>query len=117
MQIYDIALYLLIININIYTLFYMCFFPTNYSMGKISKKNNEDPSKEVQWTSVMNSALVDAFLHQVNIVGRVNGTFTSKAYDDIVKELVDRFLIEINNDNVKNLQKNTEKKIKKKNNS
>ena len=56
---------------------YRCvFFPINYSMGKISKKNCRDPSKEVQWTSVMDSTLVDAFLHQVNIGGRVNGTFT-----------------------------------------
>ena len=79
-------------------------------MGKISKKNNGDPSKEVQWTSVMNSALVDTFLHQVNTVGRVNGTFTFKAYDDIVKKLVDKFHLEINNDNVKNLQKTLGKK-------
>ena len=52
-------------------------------MGKISKKNSGDPSKEVQWSSVMDDALVDAFLHQVIIGGRVNGTFTSKAYDDM----------------------------------
>ena len=50
----------------------------------------------------MNDALVDAFLHQVIIGGRVNRTFTSKAYDDIVKELVEKFHIEINKDKVKN---------------
>ena len=55
----------------------MCFFfPINYSVDKILKKNGGDPSKAVQWTSVMDSTLVDAFLHQVNIGGRVNGTFT-----------------------------------------
>ena len=90
---------------------YRCvFFPINYSMGKISKKNCRDPSKEVQWTSVMDSALVYAFLHQVNIGERVSGTFTSKAYNNTVKELVDKFHMEINNDNVKNLQKTLEKK-------
>ena len=31
------------------------------------------------------------------------------AYDDIVKELVEKFLMEINNDNVKNLQKTLKK--------
>ncbi|KAK9998908.1 hypothetical protein SO802_018511 [Lithocarpus litseifolius] len=72
-------------------------------VGKISKKNGRDPSKEVQWSSVMDDALVDAFLHQVIIGGRVNGTFTSKAYDDIVKEL------EINKDKVKNRQKTLKK--------
>ena len=57
-------------------------------MSKISKKNGGDPSKEVQWSSVMDDALVDAFLRQV--ISRVNGTFTSKTYDDIVKELVEK---------------------------
>ena len=110
---FDIALYLLIIKINIYTLFYMCFCPINYSMGKISKKNGGDPSKEVQWNSVMDDALVDAlvdaFLHQVIMGGRVNRTFTSKAYDDIVKELVEKFHMEINKDKVKNRQKTLKK--------
>ena len=57
----------------------------------------------------MNDALVDAFLHQVIIGGRVNGTFTSKAYDDIVKELVENFHMEINKDKVKNQQKTLKK--------
>ena len=45
------------------------------------------------------------FLHQVIIGGRVNGTFTFKAFDDIVKELVENFHMEINKDKVKNQQK------------
>ena len=48
----------------------------------------------------MDDAFVDFLfffiLQQVNIGGRVNGTFTSKAYNDIVKELVDKFHMEIN---------------------
>ena len=87
----------------IFTQYFICVFCTiNYSMGKISKKNGEDPSKEVQWSSVMVGALVDVFLHQVIIGGRVNGTFTFKAYDDIVKELVEKFDMKINKDKVKN---------------
>ena len=53
----------------------------------------------------MDDALMDDFLHQVTIGGRVNGTFTSKAYDDIVKELVENFHMEINKDKMKNRQK------------
>uniref|UniRef100_A0A2N9EF71 Uncharacterized protein n=1 Tax=Fagus sylvatica TaxID=28930 RepID=A0A2N9EF71_FAGSY len=34
-------------------------------MGKKSKKDGGDPSKEVQWTSVMDDALVDALLYQL----------------------------------------------------
>ena len=71
-------------------------------MGKISKKNGGDPSKEVQWSSVMDNTLVDAFLYQVIIGGRVNGTFISKTYDDIVKELIENFHVEINKDKLKN---------------
>ena len=70
-------------------------------MGKISKKNGRDPSKEVQWNSVIDDALVDFLLYQVIIGGRINGTFTSKAYDDIVKELVEIIHMEINKDKVK----------------
>ena len=32
-------------------------------MGKISKKNGRDPSKEVQWNSVIDDALVDFFFY------------------------------------------------------
>ena len=53
----------------------------------------------------MDDALVDAFLHQVIIGGKVNGTFTSKAYADIVKKLVEKFHMKINKDKVKNWQK------------
>ena len=53
----------------------------------------------------MDDALVDVFLHRVIIGGRVNETFIFKAYDDIVKELVDKFDMEINKDKVKNRQK------------
>ena len=78
-------------------------------MGKISKKNGRDPSKKVQWNSVMDDALIDVFLHQMIIGGRVNGTFTSKVYDDIVKKLVKKFHMETNKYKVKNRQKTLKK--------
>uniref|UniRef100_A0A2N9HZV3 Myb/SANT-like domain-containing protein n=1 Tax=Fagus sylvatica TaxID=28930 RepID=A0A2N9HZV3_FAGSY len=74
-------------------------------MGKKSKKDGGDPSKEVQWTSVMDDALVDALLYQLSIGARVNGTFNSRAYDEVVKELVAKFEMDINKDKVKNRQK------------
>ena len=43
------------------------------------------------------------------IGGRVNGTFTFKTYDDIVKELVENFHMEIKKDKVKNRQKTLKK--------
>ena len=44
-----------------------------------------------------------------SISGRVNGTFTSKAYDEIVKELAEKFDMEINKDKVKKRQKTLKK--------
>uniref|UniRef100_A0A2N9GVW4 Myb/SANT-like domain-containing protein n=1 Tax=Fagus sylvatica TaxID=28930 RepID=A0A2N9GVW4_FAGSY len=70
-------------------------------MGKKSKKDGGDPSKEVQWTSVMDDVLVDALLYQLSIGARVNGTFNSRAYDEVVKELVAKFDMDINKDKSK----------------
>jgi hypothetical protein len=74
-------------------------------MGKKSKKDGGDPSKEVQWTSVMDDALVDVLLYQLSIGVRVDETFNSRAYDEVVKELVAKFDMDINKDKVKNRQK------------
>ena len=71
-------------------------------MSKKSKKDGGDPSKEVQWTSVMDDALVDALLYQLSIGARVNGTFSSRAYDEVVKELVAKYEMDINKDKEKN---------------
>ena len=57
----------------------------------------------------MDDTLIDVFLHQMIIGGRVNGTFISKAYDNIMKELVEKFHMEINKDKVKNQQKTLKK--------
>ncbi len=53
----------------------------------------------------MDDALVDALLYQLSIGARVNGTFSSRAYDEVVKELVAKFEMNINKDKVKNRQK------------
>ncbi|KAJ4764230.1 Myb/SANT-like DNA-binding domain protein [Rhynchospora pubera] len=56
-------------------------------MGK-RKTSQEDL---VTWTHPMDDALIDAFIHQKNIGNRVNGTFTTKALDNILKEVSDKF--------------------------
>ncbi|KAJ3691674.1 hypothetical protein LUZ61_020838 [Rhynchospora tenuis] len=43
------------------------------------------------WTHMMDEALVDAFVHQHELKNRNGGTFTSHAYDQIVKELKEAF--------------------------
>ena len=74
-------------------------------MGKKSKKDGGDPSKEVQWANVMDDVLVDGLLYQLSIGARVNRNFNSRAYDEVVKELVAKFDMDINKDKVKNRQK------------
>ncbi|KAH7665865.1 Myb/SANT-like domain-containing protein [Dioscorea alata] len=50
----------------------------------------------------MDTALVDAFLNQYNMGLKVNGTFVSKAYDNIVEELAKSINIKIEKSQVKN---------------
>ena len=73
--------------------------------GRVIRHKKGDPSKEVQWTSVMDDASVDALLYQLSIGARVNGTFNFRAYDEVVKELVAKFDMDIIKDKVKNRQK------------
>lgn len=43
----------------------------------------------------MDIVLVDAFLNEYNMGLKVNGTFISKAYDNVIEELVKNFNIKI----------------------
>ncbi|GLT68042.1 hypothetical protein SLA2020_403050 [Shorea laevis] len=53
----------------------------------------------------MDEALMDAFLHQYNLGNRVNGSFTTKAYEHIVNELKEKLRKDVNKDKVKNHMK------------
>ncbi|GLT75857.1 hypothetical protein SLA2020_475510 [Shorea laevis] len=50
----------------------------------------------------MDEAFVDAFLHQHNLGNRVNGSFTTKAYKNIVNELKEKLEKNVDKDKVKN---------------
>ncbi|KAJ4772520.1 Myb/SANT-like DNA-binding domain protein [Rhynchospora pubera] len=56
-------------------------------MGK--RKNSE--VELVTWNQTMDDALLDALEYQSNSGNQINGTFTSKAYDNILKELSGKF--------------------------
>ncbi|KAJ3685960.1 hypothetical protein LUZ61_015124 [Rhynchospora tenuis] len=62
-------------------------------MGKRKNSLNSNVSKDdsVTWTPQMDDVLIDAFVHQNNIGNRVGGTFTSKAHDNILKEVSEKF--------------------------
>ncbi|KAJ4791354.1 Myb/SANT-like DNA-binding domain protein [Rhynchospora pubera] len=67
-------------------------------MGKTKRNSNSSPNattvgrgESLVWTHKMDEALVDAFVLQHILKNRNGGTFTSHAYDQIVKELKEAF--------------------------
>ncbi|XP_061359903.1 uncharacterized protein At2g29880-like [Gastrolobium bilobum] len=52
---------------------------------------SKSKTKREIWTQEMDDALIDAFLHQQNDGNKVSGSFTSKAYETIIKELQQKF--------------------------
>ncbi|GKV35006.1 hypothetical protein SLEP1_g43328 [Rubroshorea leprosula] len=75
--------------------------------GKKKNSNIENASEESKlvWTPIMDEALMDAFLHQHNLGNRVNGSFTTKAFENIVNELKEKLGKEVDKDKVKNCMK------------
>ena len=68
---------------------------------KKNEKGEGSTSKSLIWTPPMDAALVDAFLNQYNMGLKVNGTFISKAYDNIVEEIAKTFNIKVEKSQVK----------------
>ena len=54
------------------------------------------------WTVVMDDVLIDALLHQHHLGNRNGSVFTTHAYDNIVKELQEKFEKPIDKQKVKN---------------
>ncbi|KAJ3699658.1 hypothetical protein LUZ61_003363 [Rhynchospora tenuis] len=67
-------------------------------MAKTKRNANSSPNatnggrgESLVWSQKMDEALIDAFVHQHELKNRNGGTFTSHAYDQIVKELKEAF--------------------------
>ncbi|XP_078168538.1 uncharacterized protein LOC144563044 [Carex rostrata] len=59
-------------------------------MGKRKDSSNtagNGKEEFLHWNTAMDGYLIDAFVHQNEIGNRVGGTFTSKAYDNVLSEL------------------------------
>ena len=54
------------------------------------------------WTTIIYDVLIDAPLHQHHLGNRNGSVFTTHAYDNIVKELQEKFEKPIDKKNVKN---------------
>lgn len=64
--------------------------PKRKNQSGVSNAAVESNGKCV-WTTVMEDVLVDAYVHQHNLGNRKGITFTSKALDEILLEMRDRF--------------------------
>lgn len=70
------------------------------------RKNPVDSGGILTWTHAMEEKLIDALLHQTRIGNRVGGTFTTLAYEEILKELLQSFQDKpIDKEKVKNRMK------------
>jgi hypothetical protein len=83
---------------NIY-LFKYIFIGSKFSR---KKKTGNGSRKREYWTSFMDDALIDAFLHQHRVGNRVGGTFTTQAYDNILAELCEKFETPVDKVKMKN---------------
>ncbi|KAF3963818.1 hypothetical protein CMV_011832 [Castanea mollissima] len=70
----------------------------------VKKRTIDDVVKKDReyWTAVMDDALIDALLHQHHLGNRNGSVFTTHAYDNIVKELQEKFEKPIDKQKVKN---------------
>ncbi|KAL7222024.1 hypothetical protein ACSBR1_023861 [Camellia fascicularis] len=66
------------------------------------KKSEDSKREKLSWTNQMDDALIDALYHQHVEGNRANGTFTTSAYDKIVKELCEIYNLDLDKAKVKN---------------
>ncbi|KAJ4761356.1 Myb/SANT-like DNA-binding domain protein [Rhynchospora pubera] len=60
-------------------------------MAKKRSASNTAQGASLVWTEDMDQILINAFIHEQSIGNRPNGTFSTQAYDNIVKELQEAF--------------------------
>ena len=71
-------------------------------MGKGTQKSEDCKREKLLWTSQMDDALIDV-LYQQHVAGnRVNRTFTSLAYDNMLKDLRDTYNMDLDKTKLKN---------------
>ncbi|XP_045800963.1 uncharacterized protein LOC123894894 [Trifolium pratense] len=77
--------------------------------SKKQLSTNNGNSRTLSWTRAMDDALVDAFMHEFENGNKVNGTFTSTAYDHITAEISALFGGKIDRVKIKNRWKTLKK--------
>ncbi|KAK6939553.1 Myb/SANT-like domain [Dillenia turbinata] len=76
---------------------------TNYSQD--SKKHKRMKKENMKWTLQMDNAFIEAMLNQHYQGFRVDGTFTTTAYNNIIKELKEKLGMDLSKMHLKNRMK------------
>ncbi|XP_059651051.1 uncharacterized protein LOC132298673 [Cornus florida] len=71
-------------------------------MSNTTNKNEGNKKDRFVWTQQMEDAFIDVLYYQHIKGNRVDGTFTSKAYDEMVKELCAKLEMDFTKDRIKN---------------
>ncbi|XP_059629816.1 uncharacterized protein LOC132272739 [Cornus florida] len=79
----------------------------NIRMSKESSKSGVSKKDRLDWNAQMDDIFVDALHNQYLKGNMLDGTFTTRAYHEIVEELKQKLGIDINKDKVKNRLKTT----------
>ncbi|KAI9119128.1 hypothetical protein K1719_009803 [Acacia pycnantha] len=66
------------------------------------KTPDANAEKSLIWSSKMDDALIDTFMHELDLGNKVNGTFTTTAYDNIITYLIALFGFKVDKEEVKN---------------
>ena len=67
------------------------------------EEQSSQPTREfLRWTDDMDSRLIDAMLEEVRLGNRVDGTWTTQAYNNIVEALRNAGVPDVSKNNVKN---------------
>lgn len=84
----------------VYCYNYLVFFTTQ--MGKRNKSVDGKTSTNLKWTTPMDKVFLDALIAEEINGNRVDGQFTSKAYENVVKECTKRLSYPFTKDHLKN---------------
>ena len=70
-----------------------------------SNQNEVNKKEHLKWTARIDDFLIEASLQQQRMGNRVDGTFTTIAYDKVLKELKENLEMDLNKNRVKNRMK------------
>ncbi|KAI3795804.1 hypothetical protein L1987_38464 [Smallanthus sonchifolius] len=84
---------------------YSIYFDIKVTMRKHEAIGNTGKKEQLKWTEKMDTAFIQAMVKQQDKGNRINGTFTSQAYNTILEELNTNLQMDFTKNHLKNLLK------------